>query len=179
MTEQAIAGDSDALAALWTQHCPWIAAVILAVHGNSEQLDDTLQDVAVAIARDIGTLDSADSLRPWLRSIARNVAVAAIRRESRQRRLAAHARAAQSNGTVRAAQDNSDAEELAEMMRLISGLPEEYREPLLLRSAHAMPIAVIADILSLTPAAVETRLRRARAMLRDARKPVHVKGTLL
>ena len=47
------------------------------------------------------------------------------------------------------------------------GLPPEYREPLLLRCVRALSYQQISAILDLPVTTVETRLARARRMLRE------------
>jgi RNA polymerase sigma-70 factor (ECF subfamily) len=46
-------------------------------------------------------------------------------------------------------------------------LPPEYREPLLLRCVRALSYQQISDILELPVTTIETRLARARRMLRE------------
>ncbi len=60
----------------------------------------------------------------------------------------------------------SDEQELAELRMAIFKLPEEYREPLVLQVLMGFSTAEIATQLNLTPAAVLTRLFRARRQLR-------------
>jgi len=60
----------------------------------------------------------------------------------------------------------SDEQELAELRMAIFKLPEEYREPLVLQVLMGFSTAEIAAELNLTPAAVLTRLFRARRQLR-------------
>jgi RNA polymerase sigma-70 factor (ECF subfamily) len=46
-------------------------------------------------------------------------------------------------------------------------LPPEYREPLLLRCVRALSYQQISEILELPVTTIETRLARARKMLRE------------
>lgn len=59
-----------------------------------------------------------------------------------------------------------DDQELAELRRLVFQLPEDYREPLVMQVLMGFSTAEIAAQLDLTPAAVLTRLFRARQQLR-------------
>jgi RNA polymerase sigma-70 factor (ECF subfamily) len=52
-------------------------------------------------------------------------------------------------------------------LELSRNLPDEYREPLLLRAVRGLSYRQIADILSVPITTVETRLVRARRMLRE------------
>jgi RNA polymerase sigma-70 factor (ECF subfamily) len=49
----------------------------------------------------------------------------------------------------------------------VSALPNRYREVVVLRYLQGMEIDEIRAVLGLTRAAIEVRLHRARAMLRD------------
>ena len=53
------------------------------------------------------------------------------------------------------------------MLDLAQRLPDSYREPLMLRAVHGMRGKHIAAILNLSEATVETRIARARRMLRE------------
>src|SRR5262249_31774141 len=60
----------------------------------------------------------------------------------------------------------------------IGGLPEMYRGVYVLADVEGLPNAEIASLLSLSLAAVKSRLHRARLMLRDSLAP-HFPGGLL
>ena len=49
----------------------------------------------------------------------------------------------------------------------VAGLPEAYREPLVLRALQGMRSQEISQILEIPPATVDTRVARARRMLRE------------
>ena len=46
-------------------------------------------------------------------------------------------------------------------------LPIRFREPIVLRYFQQLPVTEIADVLGLSPGAVEVRLSRARQRLKD------------
>ena len=58
-------------------------------------------------------------------------------------------------------------DEARRLMTLATRLPETYREPLMLRAIHGMRGRHIAEIMNLAEATVETRIARARRMLRE------------
>jgi RNA polymerase sigma-70 factor (ECF subfamily) len=62
----------------------------------------------------------------------------------------------------------ADEQELAELRTAILGLPDEYREPLVMQVLGGFSTQEIADELGLTQSAVLTRLFRARDRLRAA-----------
>jgi RNA polymerase sigma-70 factor (ECF subfamily) len=63
-------------------------------------------------------------------------------------------------------------------MAATARLPEHYREPLLLRAVRGMSYRQIADTLGVPITTVETRLARARRMLRDELEPVTDPSTI-
>jgi predicted RNA polymerase sigma factor len=58
-------------------------------------------------------------------------------------------------------------DEAQRIMLLAESLPEGYREPLLLKAVHGMRTRQISEILDLPEATVDTRVSRARRMLRE------------
>jgi RNA polymerase sigma-70 factor (ECF subfamily) len=50
---------------------------------------------------------------------------------------------------------------------MVSQLPEAYREPLMLKAVHGLRTRQIAEALNIEEATVDTRVSRARRMLRE------------
>lgn len=161
--------DSRVLQSLWQAHRRWVAAILLAHMPREAELEDLLQEVAMRLVTHAGELEGPEKVRPWLRTVAVNVARTHGRRQTVQRR--AFPRLAD-DPLPRAegnddAQQRDDRDEGRRAMRLSRQLPEEYREPLLLRAVRGMSYRQIADTLGLPMTTVETRLVRARRMLRE------------
>lgn len=194
LVEAAMAGDHGALRALWSQHRRWVAAVILAHKPSSADVDDLLQDVAITLLAKIKTLDEPGAFVPWLRMVALNTARLAGRRHAaapRTRSLdsggaggagvmggepTGGAWEPETNGRIpglrHGGRDNpgtqaTTGEESGRLMRLAAELPEEYREPLLLRCVQELSYRQISAIMDLPETTIETRIARARRMLRE------------
>ncbi len=161
------------LDALWREHRRFVAAVLIAhrpLGAAVPELEDLLQDVAMKVVAHANELRDRSRARAWLRSIAVNVATSAGRKSAVRRRTFAND-APDEHGIVdpRIAQEahSSDARDSAgQVLALARALPVEYREPLLLKSLEGMSQRAIADALELPETTIETRLTRARAMLR-------------
>ncbi len=170
----AIAGDAEAVQALWRTHRRWIAAVLLAHMPRQAELDDLLQDVAVQLVRHVHTLKDPASVRPWLRTIAVNLARSAGRKRQVIRKslpfVASEARF--SIETEHAATTAEAGEQGRKALELAQSLPQEYREPLLLRAVRGMSYRQIADVMGVPMTTIETRLARARRMLREEMESV-------
>jgi len=168
---------------LWREHRRWVAAILLAYMPREAELDDLLQEVAVILVSRIGELRDQGALRPWLRTIAINTA----RMDARARRTRrVHLRPLEDeDGEVVLADPSSAHEQLASdtraeadaVMRLARALPEDYREPLLMRSVQGLTQKQIAMTLGLPETTIETRLARARRMLRQQVEEMHTPRT--
>lgn len=62
-------------------------------------------------------------------------------------------------------------ETAAAVRRAVASLPEDLRAPLVLSALEELPHAEIAHILEISPKAVERRLSRARALLKQRLQP--------
>ena len=166
----AIAGDSPALERLWRSHRRWAAAVALAHKPAGVELEDLLQDIAMTIVRKIGDLRDPALFRPWLRRITINTARTAGRRRRTRLRLVGSNRGDGRLDAHPAATDSaarSASEEGRRLLDLAHRLHPDYREPLLLRCVRGMSHKQISGVLDLPVTTIETRIARARRMLRD------------
>jgi RNA polymerase sigma-70 factor (ECF subfamily) len=162
----AIRGDRSAMEALWAEHRRWIAAVLLAHKSPQDHLDDLLQDVAMTMVGKINTLREARNVRAWLRTVAVNTARASARSRKARPVVASLGGDAPGPGRCAAVEATVD-EEARRMLDLAATLPEAYREPLMLRAVHGLRGRQISEIMDLPEATVETRIARARRMLRE------------
>lgn len=178
LIERARHGDRGAQQELWRAHRRWVAAIILAHRPRSVEVDDLMQDVALKLVARIDTLRDAAAFRPWLRQIVLNVCRGSARSLRATVALAAGDRHDDGDGAPALAacpssRDDHQCEEYEtrdQARRLLEQaltLPPEYREPLLLRCVRSLTYQQISEILDLPVTTIETRLARARRMLRD------------
>ena len=134
-------------------------------------LEDLLQEVAAKMVAGIGTLRDPAKIRPWLRAIALNEARSAGRKVQVRgdvvRTLQPSDDDIRDEQAARVPEESARREEAAIVLEVARQLPPDYREPLLLRTLEGYTQREIARTLELTEAAVETRLARARRMLRE------------
>jgi RNA polymerase sigma-70 factor (ECF subfamily) len=137
------------------------ARSLLAYKPAEVDLEDLLQEVAMRLVGKVSTLRDEANIRAWLRSIAVNVA-----------RTAGRSRSMPAADLEHICDDRPAAgppvmgEGTREILRRVGQLPELYREPLMLRAVQGLRTKQIADILDVPPATVDTRIARARRMLR-------------
>jgi RNA polymerase sigma-70 factor (ECF subfamily) len=178
LIERARHGDQAAQQELWRAHRRWVAAIILAHRPRSVELEDLLQDVAVRFISRLHTLREDAAFRHWLRQVAVNVCRGACRQRRWTLRIwpggpqrageGASGEIAEPPSTEPGSAAQVERREVAAVLLAQAlTLPMAYREPLLLRCVQSMSYQQIADILGLPLTTVETRLARARRMLRE------------
>ena len=86
LAQRAVADDREALEVVWRQHRKWLAALVMAHMPAEAELEDILQEIAVAVVRTIGSLKNPQAIRPWLRSVAINTVRTTGRRATTERR---------------------------------------------------------------------------------------------
>jgi RNA polymerase sigma-70 factor (ECF subfamily) len=178
LIERARAGHRRAQQDLWRAHRRWIAAIILAHRPRTVEVDDLMQEVAVKFISKLDTLRDAAAFRPWLRQIVINICRGAARNQRPALYLAEDSRhdadgpergrlaaPASSEGPSDLLPTQRDAAE--RLMQHALTLPPDYREPLILRCVRSLSYQQIGEILDLPVTTIETRLARARRMLRE------------
>jgi RNA polymerase sigma-70 factor (ECF subfamily) len=150
-------GEQEAFAKLYSLYAPMVHGILLARVPWGE-VDDLLQDVFLAALKKLNTLRDDAAFGAWLAMIARNRAMDFHRRK----------RATEELSDDLATQSNSEADhEAASVLEVICGLPEAYRETLVLRLVEGMTGPEIAVRTGLTPASVRVNLHRGMKLLRE------------
>ncbi|HWB21118.1 MAG TPA: sigma-70 family RNA polymerase sigma factor, partial [Phycisphaerales bacterium] len=124
LVASAIKGDRQALAALWSQHRRWVAAILLVYKPRSVEVEDLLQEVAMTMVSRISMLRDTTSLRPWLRTVAMNAA-----RASARGRNVREPAASLDEEVLRTPTDTAEktSEDFGRVQEAIAALPELYR----------------------------------------------------
>ena len=167
--QQSRAGDREAFGRIVERYQSLICSLAYSACGNLARSEDLAQETFVAAWQKVGELREPAKLRAWLCGIVRNLSASAARREQRR------GGPGESLETVtdRAASDadpsaQAISEEEAQLLwRSLAGLPETYREPLVLFYRQGQSILEVASVLELSEEAVKQRLSRGRAMLRE------------
>jgi RNA polymerase sigma-70 factor (ECF subfamily) len=149
------AGDRDAFARLYESFAPLVHGVLLA-RVPYDEVSDIVQDVFLVAFRKLGTLRDATRFGPWVAMIARNRATDFHRRRRETEEL-----------REEVARGASREVEAREALEIIKGLPEAYRETLVLRLVEGMTGPEIAERTGLQPASVRVNLHRGMKLLRE------------
>ncbi len=163
------AGDRYAFDEFTRRQTRWVRGVVFGVLGNRDGLDDVCQQIWSAVWQRATELRDTRSWRSWLYRMARNLAVDAGRDATRRRhRDRTPDLAAPPRETACPAQRAASVEQGHRVLGAIQGLPAIYREPFVLRHLNDWSYRQIADVMGLPVDSVETRLVRARRLLREA-----------
>lgn len=168
-----LAGQNRAFAEIVRRHRDALYRIALASLGNADDALDAVQDVFVAAHAALRRFDGTKPLRPWLAAIALNRCRDLARRR-RVRRFLAFALPIDdvvegiALDVPSAETAAADREELDRTVKAIAALPASLREPLILHTLSGLSQADTAATLKISEKAVETRLRRARQLLRAA-----------
>jgi RNA polymerase sigma-70 factor (ECF subfamily) len=158
LVRAARSGDRTAFAELYRRYIRMVHGVVLARVSHAEA-DDLVQDVFLTALRRLDALRDPAAFPGWLAAIARNRATDHLRRQPHD--------AALSDADAVIGDDRSEA--LA-IVGAIRGLPECYREPLVLRLVEGMTGPEIAARTGLTHGSVRVNLHRGMKLLRAALK---------
>ncbi|MEZ5962536.1 MAG: RNA polymerase sigma factor [Planctomycetota bacterium] len=156
---RAVAGDRRALEVLWVGSRRSLAAVLTAAGARASELPDLLQETAFALTRGIGTLRDPATFRGWLRRLALNTLSSAHRRPHE---------AALEGEPCASPFSPDDVDRTSAVRAALAVLPADYREPLLLKAVEGLSQRAIAGMLGVPETTVESRLVRARRLLREA-----------
>jgi len=178
LVERHLAGDREAFRRIVERHQAAVCAVALSAGGDPGRSEEVGQEVFVAAWRQLPALREPEKLRGWLCGIARNLAHAAARRDRRTPTARAEAISEQAPGAGESPREEAArADEVAVMWRALAGIPEIYREPMVLFYREQRSAAAVAAALEISEETVRQRLARGRALLNE-RMAVLVEETL-
>ncbi|MCZ7646748.1 MAG: sigma-70 family RNA polymerase sigma factor [Planctomycetota bacterium] len=153
----------------WVQeHHQQVYTFILRMIGNPEDAADLTQDALLQTFRTKSKVDpdSAGYVK-WCYTIARNLAVDYRRKKRPRAAEDEELERAVDARTLRPEEVYEHRVKSAEVREELLALPEMYREVLLLRYQTEMSYEQIAEVLEVPVTTVETRIHRAKKMLRE------------
>jgi RNA polymerase sigma-70 factor (ECF subfamily) len=165
------AGDTTLFEVLMRRYNQRLYRVVRAILGNHADAEDAMQQAYLNAYAHLHQYEHRGSFAGWLTRIAVHEAFA----RNRGRAEAAVTESFAGDGTDRIPSPSPDPEQAALSSELrrdleasIDSLPETYRPVFVLREVEGLSTAETAEALGLSEDVVKTRLRRARAMLREA-----------
>ncbi len=173
------AGHDAALNDLMARHATPVFHFLCRMVGHEDDANDLAQETFVRVFKSAKSFRIEQKFSTWLFTIAANLARNHFRWRSRHPNISLDAENAETEQSVGstlpaknpAPNDAALAEERAAAVRAaVRKLPEDLREALVLCEWEERSVAEAAAILEATPKAVESRLYRARGLLRERLK---------
>jgi RNA polymerase sigma-70 factor (ECF subfamily) len=175
------AGHHGALDDLMDRHAEKIFHYLLRALQDEEEAADLAQETFAKVFQHRERFDLDRKFTTWLYTIAGNLARDRFRQRARRQLVSldtgGHEDQEPLKETLPDTSPNPDemlqkAERSEAVRKAISHLPEDLREALVLAVYEELPQAEIAEILNCTAKAVETRIYRARNLLRGKLSPL-------
>jgi len=155
--------------------------LLLSLLRNEAEAEDAAQDTAIKVYLNLKSFRGDSQFRTWVLSIARNEGLGRLRKAGSRREDSLDAETDEQTGYYTPAILTSwrevpsaalEQKELGALLRqAIDGLPEIYRNVVLLRDIEEMDVRETAAALGVSEGAVKVRLHRARALLQRSLAP--------
>lgn len=181
------AGDARAFEVLVHRHRGGVFNFLLRLSGNRQRAEDLLQETWLKVIRSASGYETRARFTTWLYTIARNLCMDALRKESYRRADSLDAAPSEDGAPLGerlpsgAALPDRGAHNAALrplIERALSSLPPEQREVFLLREYHGVPFKEIAQVTGVPENTVKSRMRYALESLRRRLQELGVDGDM-
>lgn len=136
--------------------------------GDADAAEDAAQETFVRLHRSLASVDPARALRPLVLTIAKNVAVDALRARAKRPKNVPEVEATappKARGASAVEKDAADEERRACVRAALDALAPEHRTILILRHVDGLKLEAIAEGASCTVRTARNRLRAAASLL--------------
>ena len=181
LVAQARGGDADAFTTLLQQYDRYVYRVALNITGNREDAEDAMQEAFYKAFSHLAQFQGNSLFYTWLVRITVNEALMKLRSRSAQKELSLDEPVdlGDDSSIVREIEDWDDNPEQryakTELENLVAEavrkLPQAYRAVYVLRDVEGLSSEEAAELMGLSVAAVKSRIRRARLMMREELNP--------
>ena len=158
------AGDERAFEQIVRRYHDPLRYFVRRLIGDGFRADDIVQEVWLAVYRNLGTLKRPETFPVWLYRTARNQAYQQLRKERRLPRTLPEQDVPDEREQTA---DEFSAEDAARIHRGLERLPLEQREVLVLRFLEEMEYQEIAEVVGVAVGTVRSRIHYAKRALRQ------------
>ncbi|MSR53716.1 MAG: RNA polymerase sigma factor [Gemmataceae bacterium] len=164
-----LAGSRDAYAEIARRWAPRVTAICHSRVRRSDVADDLAQETLLRGYRALHTLSDPNKLGTWLMGIGHRASLDWLKARERSTLLFSGLGPDQSIETL-ITRDEGDpageADERRQLMTEVEALPENLRQVVMMYYYEDVSYRELAEILGISPATVNARLTKARAILR-------------
>ncbi len=172
-------GSPAAFEQLVTKYQPKVFSMALSFTRNREAADDLAQEIFLKAYLALPRFHGKSEFGTWLYRVSMNHIKDFLRKKGRAREVSlddvGEAAFSDKEQAERAEEERETEARRTLVQAVVQGLPEKYRMILTLRDIQGLAYEDISRILRLSPGTVDSRLHRARRMLRIKLEP-HLLG---
>lgn len=166
-------GNKKAMEELIRQNCKLVTGIAYNILGDLDAAYEVSQETFLKIVNHISEVSSPTKFKGWLYVVTRSTCIDWIRKN--KHRPQSLENIASNYGDVAQPRESDtysfEQEEIFEkIVKIINSLPKIYRDVVLLRQLRDMNYKEIAGQLDISEATVDSRLYRARLMLKEKLK---------
>jgi RNA polymerase sigma factor (sigma-70 family) len=170
LVELSLAGNRDAFGRIVARYQSSICALAYSACGNVGRSEDIAQEIFITAWHKLSHLQEPARFKAWLYGIARNLIHNAFRQHTRN--PLADAELLEDGAAPAACADEPDERAISQeeetiLWHVLSGLPEVYRQPMVLFYRQNESIPRVAEVLAISDEAARQRLSRGRALLNE------------
>jgi RNA polymerase sigma-70 factor, ECF subfamily len=164
-------GDSAAIENFVQTYQRDVYRLALSILDDAVEAEDATQDSLLAALRSLDSFRGASSLKTWLYSITVNICRTYLQRHKTYERLTKILGEILRVRSAHSVEENAiQSESDRTLWRVIHGMDERHRIPIVLRYDHDLSVAEIANILQIPEGTVHSRLNTARKLLHEVLK---------
>lgn len=172
-----LTGDPSAFNELVRRYSKLVGTIAFGVVRDVEAAKDITQEVFVKAYRSLTSLSNPEKFKSWIYGITRTTSIDWLRAQKKnkvsldeleEKGIPLGDSSISSNPTP--LQHLEEEENKSRIRQEILTLPEKYKEIILLKHIHNYSYKEICELLGITQSAVETRLFRARLLLKNKLK---------
>lgn len=172
LIKRAAAGNDPAFTAIMRKYKSPLYRFALRHMGDADDAEDIVQDTFIAMHRNLARFNPKYKFSTWVFQIAMNKCRDMGRKRKTRSFMQRISPLMETKITQIQTDENPEAtlddkRKLVAVNTAISNLPEKLKAPLILCTIENMSQKQAAEILQISPKAVETRIYRARAKLAD------------
>jgi RNA polymerase sigma factor (sigma-70 family) len=149
-------------------HEPWLRTAVHARLGDLDEVDEVMQEVALAAANQSVKSQAVERVGPWLYRVALRQVLLFRRKAGRRRKLIDGFQRSMTQPTQRTPLQFLLSQERGRWVRsALSEMSERDRQLLMLKYVDSLTYTEIAQRLGVSASSVQSRLHRARAALKN------------
>jgi RNA polymerase sigma-70 factor (ECF subfamily) len=175
LVERARNGDREAFSCLVKKYEAKVFQLAYGLTRNRQAADDLAQEAFIKAYTGLPKFESRSAFGTWLYRITVNHAKDYLRRSKARKEVSlddlSPAVLADNDGPEREARLRAREKTRELVLRMIGLLPEKYANILSLRDLQGRSYEEIAEVLNISPGTVDSRLHRARKLLRKRLEP--------